>query len=108
MQQAAEIFPIKDGLMFNETSRIGCDDKGFQGEGFFTTPNPTVGVTFTYYLKESIKTLENKRKSKEAQLRKAGKDVSYPTFEDFRNEKEEKKPHLIFTISDKSGNIIRS
>ena len=107
MQQEAEIFPIKDGLMFIETSRIGGNDKGFQGEGFFTTPNPTVGVTFTYYLKESIKTLENKRKSKEAQLRKAGKDVSYPTFEDFRNEKEEKKPHLIFTISDKSGNIIR-
>ena len=107
MQQEAEIFPIKDGLMFIETSRIGGNDKGFQGESFFTTPNPTVGVSFTYYLKESIKTLENKRKSKEAQLRKAGKDVSYPSFEDFRNEKEEKKPHLIFTISDKSGNIIR-
>ena len=62
MQQEAEIFPIKDGLMFIETSRIGGNDKGFQGEGFFTTPNPPIGVTFTYYLKESINTMESNRK----------------------------------------------
>lgn len=107
MQQEAQIFPIKDGLMFIQGSRIGGNDKGFQGENYFTTPNPPVGVTFTYFLKESINTLENKRKKKEAKLRNEGKDVSYPSFEDFRKEKEEKKPHLIFTISDKSGNIIR-
>ena len=107
MQQEAQIFPIKDGLMFIQGSRIGGNDKGFQGENYFTTPNPPVGVTFTYFLKESINTLENKRKKKEAKLRNEGKDVSYPSFEDFRKEKEEKKPHLIFAISDKSGNIIR-
>ena len=107
MQQEAQIFPIKDGLMFIQGSRIGGNDKGFQGENYFTTPNPPVGVTFTYFLKESINTLENKRKKKEAKLRNEGKDVSYPNFEDFREEKEEKKPHLIFAISDKSGNIIR-
>ncbi len=107
MQQEAQIFPIKDGLMFIQGSRIGGNDKGFQGENYFTTPNPPVGVTFTYFLKESINTLENKRKKKEAKLRNEGKDVSYPSFEDFRKEKEEKKPHIIFTISDKSGNIIR-
>ena len=107
MQQEAQIFPIKDGLMFIQGSRIGGNDKGFQGENYFTTPNPPVGVTFTYFLKESINTLENKRKKKEAKLRNEGKDVSYPSFEDFQKEKEEKKPHLIFAISDKSGNIIR-
>ena len=107
IKEEATIFPIKDGLMFIESSRIGGNDKGFQGESFFAAPNPPVGVTFTYYLKESIKTLEDKRKKKEAELRKAGKNVSYPRFEDFRKEKEEKLPHLIFTISDNSGNIIR-
>ena len=107
IKEEATIFPIKDGLMFIESSRIGGNDKGFQGESFFATPNPPVGVTFTYYLKESIKTLEDKRKKKEAELRKEGKNVSYPRFEDFRKEKEEKPPHLIFTISDNSGNIIR-
>ena len=103
----AEIFPVKNGLMFIENSRIGGGDKGFQGESFFTVSNPPVGVTFTYYLKESIETIQSKRKKKEAKLRKEGDDVVYPTLEELRKEKDEKKPHLVFIISDQAGNIIR-
>ena len=93
--------------MFIQNSRIGGGDKGFQGESFFTVSNPPVGVTFTYYLKESIETIQSKRKKKETKLRKEGDDVVYPTLEELRKEKDEKKPHLVFIISDQAGNILR-
>ena len=95
IKEEATIFPIKDGLIFIQNSRIGGNDKGFQGENFFATPNPPVGVTFTYYLKESIKTLEEKRKKKEAELRKEGK-MSHTQDLKILGKKKKKNLHILF------------
>jgi len=110
LDQEAYIFSVKKAWMFIEKAplgSLGSREKGFQGEMYFTAPNPPFGATFTYYLKESIKTLEDKRKEQERETVKNNKPVKYPTYEQMRAEEEEEKPYLIFTISDEENEVIR-
>lgn len=104
------IFPIKDALMYMESSPLGSGGaagKGFQGEMYFNTENPPLGAVFTYHLKESIKTLSDKRMEKERAASKEGKPVYYPTYEEMKAEEKEETPYLIFTILDDEDNVVR-
>ncbi|MBD79442.1 MAG: glycosyl hydrolase [Crocinitomicaceae bacterium] len=103
----ARIYSIKDGEMYIESSALGRRGKSFQGESYFNTQNPPVGAVFTYYLKEAPKTLKKMRQEKEKELIKNNSTVPYPSFEEIRAEDKEEKPYLIFTISDKSGKVVR-
>jgi len=98
----AYIFPVKDALMYIPTvGRYG------QGASYFKAPNPDFGATFTFYLKEVPKTLNQLRKEKEKDLFKEGNPISQPTDLDIITEQNEKTPYLIFTIKDDMGNIVR-
>jgi len=106
----AHIFPVKNALLFVQRSplgSLGAQSKGFQGENYFTAENPPVGATFTYYLKEGVKTLEDIRKEKEKELLKDNKSVPYPSYEQLKAEAEEETPFLIFTVLDEKDNVIR-
>lgn len=110
LDQEALIFPIKKAWMFIEKAplgSLGSKDKGFQGEMYFTAPNPPFGATFTYYLKDSIKTLEDKRMEQEKEAQKNNKPVRYPTYEQMKAEEEEEKSYLIFTILDADNQVAR-
>ncbi len=110
-QKEAHIFPIKTSLMFVQSAplgSLGTQSKAFQGENYFTAANPPVGTSFTYYLKEDIKTQEDRRKDKEKTLIKEKKPVPYPTYELLKAEEEEDTPFLIFTILDEEDNVIRN
>ena len=104
--QDAHIFPIKDALMYIEATPIGNSGKSFQGESYYTAQNPPVAATFTYYMKDGIKTIKQKRKAAEKKAEKAGEDISYPSFEEMRAEDNEEKPFLLFTITDAEGNVV--
>ena len=107
LQADALIFPVKDGLLFIESVPLGRREKGFQGENFYTTPNPPIGATFTYFLKEDIKTLREQRREQEKKKAKEGEPVRYPTYEELLAEETEEKPYLLFTIRDAAGEIVR-
>jgi hypothetical protein len=110
MDKEGHIFPIKDAWMFVQWSplgTLGSREKGFQGEMFYAAKNPPFGATFTYYLKESIQTLEDKRKKEEKEAVKNKKPVYYPTSEQMRAEEEEETPYLLFTILDEEGYLVR-
>ncbi len=51
---------------------------------------------------------EEKRKNMEKELIDAGKQPPYPTIEQLKEEDEEILPHLLFTIKDSKGNIVRN
>jgi photosystem II stability/assembly factor-like uncharacterized protein len=104
--KTAHVFPIKDALVFTETNPLGTRGKASQGEAFFTTPNPAIGATFTYFLAEKPSTLEDQRRKAEKKIRKDGGDVAYPELEDLRKEDLEQKPFLIFEIKDAKGNVV--
>lgn len=108
--KAAVIYPIKDAWMFDEASPLGGygdSPKGSMGESYFTTPNPKVGSVFTYYLKDDIKTIKQKRQKAEAEKIKKGEPVFYPSLDSLRMEDNQPKPYLLFTIYDAAGNAIR-
>jgi photosystem II stability/assembly factor-like uncharacterized protein len=107
LEKQAVIFPVKDALMFMPSLPLGVRGKGFQGESFFTTPNPPIGAVFTYYLKDDIKTIKEKRRAIEAEKMKKGEAVTYPSADSLRLEDEQPAPHLLFTIADENGNVVR-
>ncbi len=107
LQKEAMIYPVKDALMYIPSLPLGVRGKGFQGESFYTAPNPPVGATFTYYLKNDIKTLKEKRKEKEAELVKNKQPVFYPSIDSLKMEDMQPEPHIIFTITDESGAVVR-
>ncbi len=106
LNKEAYIFKIKDALMFIQTRPLGGRGKASQGENFFTTPNPKVGATFTYYLKDSYKTRKDKRKKAEKEAFKNNKDIHYPDWDELLAEDTEVKPYLLFTIYDYEGNVV--
>ncbi|MFZ1809073.1 MAG: glycosyl hydrolase [Cyclobacteriaceae bacterium] len=101
------LFPIKDSWMFVERTPLGIRGKGFQGESYFSTPNPAVGAVFTYYFKDDLKTNKDQREEVESKLAKDRKDVSYPTYDKLKNEQDEESPYLMFTVKNEQGTIIR-
>ena len=103
----AELFPVKDTWMFIPSVPLGLPGKSFQGDSFYTAPNPPVGAVFTYYLKDEIKTLAAERKAREDEVREKGGDVFYPTWEELRAEDREKDPEVILTVRDADGEIVR-
>lgn len=102
LEKEAVIFPVKDGLMF-----IQKRGKTNQGQSYYVAENPSVGATFTCYLKESIKTRREKRQEAEKEAMKKGQPLRYPGFEELRAEDEEEKPCLLFNVTDEDGNVVR-
>lgn len=107
MNEEAYIFPIKDALMFIEANTLGRGDVGYQGASLFTTPNPEVGAVFTYYIKDSFKSLKDKRRDAEKEKQKNGEKVSFPDYQTLENEATEVEDYLVFTIKDSNGNVVR-
>lgn len=107
LDSQAHVFPIKDTWMYMDYARLGGQDKGFQGEMYFTADNPEFGAIFTYYLKESVQTLKDQREKEEKDAIKNKKPVYYPSFEQMRAEEEEETPFLVFTIVDEEDHVVR-
>lgn len=108
LKEDAKILPIKTGLIYVQAAPYSGRDKAYQGASFFTAPNPAFGVTFTYYLKDSLKTKASERKSKESKAKRAGADVQYPTWEALKAEGQEEAPARRFIIRDSEGQIVNT
>ena len=104
IKKEAEVFPIKDALLFVEARHRQI---GYQGDTFFAAPNPDFGATFTYYIRDGFTSLKALRKEEEKKLRKAKKPPPYPDWDALRAEEQEEKPYLLFTVRDMEGNVIR-
>ncbi|MES2646913.1 MAG: glycosyl hydrolase [Bacteroidota bacterium] len=107
IKKTANIFPVKDALMFIPANPYGFAGKGFMGANFYAAPNPEVGATFTYYVKEEPKTLKQRRREAEKERQKKGEDIEYPTYDVLNKEREQLESYLLFTVADEQGNAIR-
>ena len=92
LEKPAHLFPIKKAQLYIQSDPLGDGDKAFQGASYFTAPNPPFGATFTYYLKESLKTKKSERQEKDRDLARQGQDVPYPSWEDLKAEDREEAP----------------
>jgi photosystem II stability/assembly factor-like uncharacterized protein len=107
LKQDAALFPVKDALMYIQAQPIGGRGKSFQGESFFTAENPPFGATFTYYLKEELKTKKAKRQDAERAAQRSGAAVRLPSGAELSAEEQEEAPAIIFVITDSQGRVIR-
>ena len=107
LKQDALLFPVKDSLMYIQAQPIGGRGKMFQGESFFNAENPPFGATFTYYLKEELKTKKAKRQEAEREALKKNAAINLPGRAELQAEEEEEAPAVIFTITDSSGRVVR-
>jgi hypothetical protein len=99
------LFPIRKALLY-VPARILGGEKGSQGDGFFTAPNPPLGAVFTYYLKDSLKTTKQIRREKEEKNKKQGSDNPYPGWDALKEEEREESPVITFVIKDSEGNVV--
>lgn len=101
-EKDAHIFPIADALMYVQTgARYGQGSMPYYGK------NPDFGAVFTYYLKETPKTIKSERKKNEKELFKEGEKIPQPTVEELRIEERQLSAYLVFTIKDEMGNMVK-
>ena len=103
----AALFPVRRPLLFMPEAPLGIRGKAFQGDSYFTAPNPPFGAVFTWYLKDEIKSLKKTRQDREKDLIKGGKEPDYPTPEAFRAEAREEEPAILLTVTDAEGQVVR-
>ncbi|NOZ35792.1 MAG: glycosyl hydrolase [Chlorobi bacterium] len=96
------LFPVKDAFIYSQTSK-----KYGQGATVFAGKNPEYGATFTYYIKDKIKTKKDYRLEAEAKAKKNGAEISFPSFDILREEADEIPPYLMFTVKNESGEVVR-
>lgn len=107
LKKEACIFPIKEALTYVESNPLGLRGVGSQGASLFAAPNPEFGATFTYYVQEKPKSPKKLRQDEEKKAKEDGKDINYPSYEEFVAEDNYEKAYLLFLIKDSSGKEVR-
>ncbi len=107
LEQEALLFPVKKTWMYIEALPLGLPGKSFQGDAFYTAPNPPFGAIFTYYLKDAIESRAEQRHKKEKEIRDDGGDVHYPSWDELRAEDHEAAPAIVLTVRDAAGDVVR-
>lgn len=108
LAEEAVTFPVRRAYSYIQTREYGLRGKAFQGQAFFTAENPPFGVTFTYYLKDDVKTLKELRHEKEQEAAKKKEPITYPSHAELRAEAEEEPPTVLLAISDATGHLVRT
>ncbi len=99
------LFPVRKTPLYIPASVLGRD-AGFSGDGFYSAPNPPFGAVFTYYLRDSLKTLKDVRHEQEAKVKEREGDVTPPEWDAVKREDREEDPTITFTIRDADGNLV--
>ena len=107
LKQEGQLFPVKDALLYIQSQPLGLRGKSFQGESFYTGENAPFGATFTYYLKDELKTKKAKRQEAEKEAAKKSTPVTLPRLADLSAEEEEEAPAIILTVTDSGGRVVR-
>jgi hypothetical protein len=94
-------------LSYIPATPLGSRGKGFQGEAFYTAPNPPFGAIVTYHLKEGLRTKKQVRQQREREAVRKGETPPYPSADELRAEAEEEAPAIVITVSDSSGKVVR-
>ena len=103
----ALLFPVRDALRYVPSVDLGVRGKGYQGSAHYTAPNPPFGALITYFLRQAPQTARERRQKRERQLRQRGEDVPFPGYDELAEEEREREPHLIVTITDTDGHVLR-
>jgi len=101
MKKEAKLFPVKDAWLYQPRS-VTIDP----GASEYRAENPPFGATFTFYLKEDLKSLKQLRKESEKKLNASESDIPFPGWDALDAELQEDGPMLVFTVKDEDGKVV--
>ncbi|HME08662.1 MAG TPA: hypothetical protein VKG25_16520 [Bryobacteraceae bacterium] len=107
LKQEALLFAVKPATEYIEAQPLGLRGKAFQGEAYFTAENPPAGAVFTYYLRDSVKSIRDQRKEAEKEAEKKKQELAYPALDRLVQEAEEEPPALTLVVTDARGAVVR-
>jgi len=108
LENEAMLFKTRKAWWYVPRSHIGFGDaKGSQGASHYVAPNPPFGAVFTYYLKDGLMSLKEKRQDHEKELKKQNKPISFPGWDAVETERRQDQPVILIGITDQDGNTIR-
>lgn len=104
---AAALLPVSRTPLYVESSPLGGRGASVQGSELYVAPNPAFGATFTYYLREQIRTRRESRQQAERTAARRNADVAYPSWDTLRVEDREETPVVLLTVTDAEGRVVR-
>ncbi|NAS31035.1 glycosyl hydrolase [Flavobacteriaceae bacterium R38] len=105
LKKEASLFSTRDAWWYVPRPDISFDEiKGDQGASHFVAPNPDFGATFTYYLKDGLKSKKEIRQAKEKKIKG---NIPFPGWDEVDAERNQYKAEVILTVKDASGNVVR-
>lgn len=107
IEEEAVLFPLRDADLYLPRGD-GRQKGGSLGGQHFIGANPEFGAVFSYYLKESEKTLAGERKKEEKDLIKNNCDIPFPGWEELQNELDESKEQHWMVIQDVEGKVVKN
>ena len=107
LSQPGLLFPVKPAFTYAQSAPFGLTGKGFNGDQFFVAPNPPLGATLTYYLKDEPQTRQQARQKIEKARAEKGEDTPYPSWDALKREDREEPPVVVLTVSDADGQVVR-
>lgn len=105
LQNDLHLYPVRRTFWYVQENKLG-GRKGYQGDSLHNSDNPEYGAVIHYHVKEGWKSKAAQRKSREADIKKAGGDVPTATFEELQAERDEIPPRHYLDISDQTGNVV--
>ena len=78
-----------------------------QGDSEYAAPNPDYGATFTYFMKDKLKSLKEMRKEKEKKLAKDNQSIPFPGWQSLEAEMRQEEPAIYLTVKDSEGKTVR-
>lgn len=107
LEQEALLFDTRRAWWYIQRSPLGGEGKASQGDSYYIAPNPPFGATFTYYLKESLKSRKQIRQEEEEEMAEKGEYQAYPGWDTLHMERTEPKPRILLTIKNNEGEVVR-
>jgi photosystem II stability/assembly factor-like uncharacterized protein len=104
---SAAIYPIKSSWIFNETNPLGGDNKGTQGDTYWTAENPPLGAVIKYQIKEVPTSLKEQRKKREKTLIEKNALMGYPSNDSLLLENQEIMGYHMMNILDENQKVQR-
>jgi len=103
-QTDGHLFPAKAAVVqVPETGRA----RGSQGEQLWMAENPPEGAVITYWIRETPRTLKQRRQDEARAAEQKKATPVYPSQAELTREADEEAPQTFLTITDASGKVVR-
>ncbi len=108
LAEQATLFPTRDAWWYFPRPHLGFEGgKGDQGASHYVASNPPFGAVFTYYLREGLKSAQERRVDAEKNASEEGKPAQFPGWDALEAERLESGPEVWLTVRDAGGRVVR-